>query len=102
MASHHERTMKHIKDAKDFSPKSHIIKNWRIMHLDFLDMPRMEFKITGRYKDALSRQVAMEIFYSRDHILNSKSEYIKNCINRLTVNKPEWERKEREEADEII
>ena len=47
----------------------------------------------------------MEIFYSRDHILNSKSEYIKNCINRLTVNEPELERKERErreEADDLI
>ena len=28
----HERTMEHIKDAEDFSPKSLIIKHWRIMH----------------------------------------------------------------------
>ena len=74
---------------------------------EILDMPRMEFKITGRFEDALSRQVAeaMDIFYSRDRILNSKSEYIKNCISRLTLNETEWERKERErreEADELI
>ena len=51
-------------------------------------MPRKDFKITGRFKDALSRQVgeAMDgqhIFYSKDNILNSR--YANNCIHSLTV-----------------
>ena len=87
----------------DFNPKSHIIKHWRITHPEMIDMPRIEFRISGRFKDALSRQVseAMDIYFTKDNILNSKSEYVKNCISRLTVGEQDWERKERERQEEL-
>ena len=84
-------------EAEDFSVKSHIIKHWRLAHPDDLDMPVIKFRITGMFRDALSRQVreAMSIFYSKDELLNSKSEYVNNCISRVSVPESDWERKER-------
>ena len=60
-------------------------------------MPVIKFRITGMFRDALSRQVreAMSIFYSKDELLNSKSEYVNNCISRVSVPESDWERKER-------
>ena len=51
--------------------------------------------------NALSRQVseAMNIFFTEDNILNSKS--VRNCISRLTVGEQDWERKERERQEEL-
>ena len=45
----------------------------------------MDFSITSRYKDCLSRQIAeaLQINYTRDIILNSKGEYLSNTISRL-------------------
>ena len=102
----HERAMEHVGEAEDFSVKSHIIKHWRLTHPDDLDMPVIKFRITGMFRDALSRQVreAMSIFYSKDELLNSKSEYVNNCISRVSVPESDWERKERfrnEEEEEL-
>ena len=62
----------------------------------------MEFKITAMYKDCLSRQIgeALRINYSKDRILNSKGEYLSNCISRLTVEEDAWERRERSRQEE--
>ena len=43
----------------------------------------------------------MDIYFTKDNILNSKSEYVKNCISRLTVGEQDWERKERERQEEL-
>ena len=94
--------MEHVGEAEDFSVKSHIIKHWRLTHPDDLDMPVIKFRITGMFRDALSRQVreALSIFYSKDELLNSKSEYVNNCISRVSVPESDWERKERFRMDE--
>ena len=39
---------------------------------------------------------ALRINYTKDNILNSKNEYLKNCITRLTVEEDDWQRKERD------
>ena len=63
----------------------------------------MSVKIVSMYKDALSRQVgeAMRIYFSTDVLLNSKSEYLTNCVSRLTISETEWEKKERERQEEM-
>ena len=55
------------------------------------------------FKDCLSRQIgeALRIQYSPDMILNSKSEYLDNCITRLTIEESQWERREREKNEEF-
>ena len=103
----HERALEHQRDANSFCPKSHIIKHWMISHPEQKSFPPMTFRATTLYKDCLSRQIgeALRILYSKDRILNSKSEYLHNTISRLTIEEDTWERKERsrkEEEQELI
>ena len=88
--------------VKSFSHKSHIVKHWVREHPDMASPPPFQFKILTRYKDALSRQIgeALKIFYSEDKILNSKSEYLDNCISRLSIEETPWEKKEREKQED--
>ena len=87
--------------------KSHILKHCRLTHPDDIDMPVIKFRLTGMFRDALSRQVreALSIFYSKDELLNSKSAYVNNCKNRISVPESDWERKERfrnEKEEELM
>ena len=63
-----------------------------------MELPLFTFSITTTFKDCLSSQIgeALQIQYSPDIILNSKSEYFDNCITRLTIEESQWERRERE------
>ena len=98
----HERATEHQNDAKSFSQKSHQVKHWMISHPEEPIQPPFSIKILKRYRDCLSRQIgeALQIFYSNDHLLNSKSEYVQNCISRIAVSEETWERKERERREE--
>ena len=71
-------------------------------HENLPSPPVMDFSITAKYRDCLSRQIgeALRIHYSKDVILNSKSEYMSNTISRLTIEKDAWERKERSRLEE--
>jgi hypothetical protein len=98
----HEISLEHMRDAHGFSHKSHIVKHLVKEHPDMLEPPPFTFKITTMYKDCLSRQIgeALRIYYSKDNILNSKSEYLDNCISRLAIEETPWERREREKQDD--
>ena len=101
--SFHERMVEHVRDADKFSNKSHIIKHWMLSHKDLDQRPPFAFKVINKYKDCLSRQVgeAIKIQHTTDNILNSKCEYLSNCLTRLTVLEDDWERKKREKDEEI-
>ena len=73
-----------------------------LSHQEENEIPPMSFKIKGTYRDCLSRQlgVAMRIFYSRDMLLNSKGEYLSNCVTRLTITETDWESNERLRMEE--
>ena len=64
-------------------------------------MPAFKFKILKTYRDCLSRQLgeAISIWSSRDVLLNSKNEYITNCISRITVEEGTIERRMRENRE---
>ena len=67
--------------------------------------PPFTFKIKKQYTDCLSRQVgeAISILLSNDQLLNSKNEYIQNCISRISIQEDSYERKMRilqEETEE--
>ena len=98
----HERAIEHHNDAKSFSQKSHQVKHCMLSHPCEPIQPPFSIKILKRYRDCLSRQIgeALQIFYSNDHLLNSKSEYVQNCISRIAVSEETWERKERERREE--
>ena len=75
-----------------------MIKHWMLEHEDLDKMPEFRFSILSQHRDALSRQVgeAITIMYSRDILLNSKSEYMNNCLTRVNVDERDCERMERE------
>ena len=77
-----ERTNEHFNDAESFAKKSHVIKHWIKSHPELNTAPPFKVKKLRQYKDCLSRQVgeAIAILLSRDNLLKSKNEYIKNCI----------------------
>ena len=99
----HERSCEHLRDAVSRSVKSHMVKHWMLDHADLVDMPEFRFTVQSQYKDALSRQVgeAIAIMHSRDTLLNSKSEYMTNCLSRVTVDERDFERKHREMQEEL-
>ena len=81
-------------DARDFSEKSHMVKHWLSSLQEEKQVPNFRFKITGTFKDCLSRQIteAMRIFLSEDEMLNSKNEYLANCLSRVQVSEDRFER----------
>ena len=68
----------------------------------------MEFSISARYRDCLSRQIgeALRINFSKDILLNSKSEYNTNSLTRISIQEDAWERRERgrreKEEEELV
>ena len=93
----HERTKEHFKDAADFSEGSHMVKHWLSSHEDEETCPDFKFKIVGKFKDCLSRQVteAVMIHYSPDILLNSKNEYNSNCLARVKVDETKYDQRNR-------
>ena len=74
-------------------------------HPELDNPPQFQVKILKTYRDCLTRQVgeAIAILLSPDTLLNSKNEYIQNCISRITVEEDKLARKRRlmeEEAEE--
>ena len=61
------------------------------------------FKIRKQFTDCLSRQVgeAVAILLSKDQLLNSKNEYVQNCISRITIQEDSLERKKRLIQEEV-
>jgi hypothetical protein len=60
------------------------VKLWANEHPDLNTQPAFKFSIKAQYRDCLSRQVgeAIVILHSKDGLLNSKSEYLNNCLTR--------------------
>jgi hypothetical protein len=76
---------------------------WVLDHADLVHMPEFRFTIQSQHRDALSRQVgeAIAIMHSRDALLNSKSEYMTNCLTRVTIDERDWKKKHRENQEEL-
>ena len=83
--------------------KSHMVKHWMLDHTDLVHMPEFRFTIQSQHRDALSRQVgeAIAIMHSRDALLNSMTEYMTNCLTRVTIDERDWEKKHREMQEEL-
>ena len=62
----------------------------------------MGFKVTGKFKDCLTRQIseAVRIGTSRDTLLNSKGEYGGNTVSRLSVKEDDWDRRKRARCED--
>jgi hypothetical protein len=90
--SMYERAKEHEADKMKKSEDSHQIKHWLTEHQDLLEPPKFRFKIIQTFQDPLSRQLAeaVRIDLRGDNILNSKSEYSRCKVPRLTVDLEGW------------
>ena len=93
----YERAREHMKDAMDISCKSHVVKHWISDHYELENPPPFRFKVLRTFQDCLSRQLSevVNIWQSKDSLLNSKNDYLTNCISRITVEEDTLERKQR-------
>ena len=85
-----ERAGEHWKSYEKRNTDSHIWKH-HLIHHGGEGEPEMRFKIVGNYRTALSRQIAEAIRIRKrgTSVLNSKGEYDRCRIHRLTIGKEE-------------
>ena len=89
-----ERTLEHNAAAKILEKESHIAKHWFMDHEDELEPPGFRYKLVGSYKDCLTRQVKEAIrILNRPGSLNSKDEFGRSILIRLTVEQSEYVKK---------
>ena len=67
------------------------------------ECPVFTFSIVNKFRDCLSRQVAeaITINYTKDRLLNSKNEYMANCLTRICVEENKLDKKKREREEEM-
>ena len=68
---------------------SHILKHWTVHH-GSIGEPHFIMKVVNFYRTALSRQVGEAVrIHKRGLVLNSKSEYSRCSISRLSLDQQE-------------
>ena len=80
-----------------------MIKHWADSHGELQEPPQFKFKVVASFKDALTRQVseAVRIELRGAGVLNSKSEYSRCRIPRLTIDQDEWRTMKKAERKEL-
>ena len=100
----HERGLEHLRDYWKDQEDSHMSKHWLTVHGHDQQKPEFGMKVIRSHKSAFSRQVheAVLIEMAEGGLLNSKGEFNRCEIPRLTVHmgQKEWEDKI-EETEEI-
>ena len=92
-----ERAGEHMEAARELDRGSHMVKHWFLDHPGEGSLPNFQFRVIGKYKDCLTRQIKEAIrVQNRPNNLNSKGEWGGGTIPRLVVEKAEWERKKEE------
>ena len=87
--SSHERGLEHWGDAISLNPKSHILKHYAEHHMgEGIEEMKFNMLVIKFTKTAFERQIyeSVQIQENRSHILlNSKSEYNRCSIPRITI-----------------
>ena len=70
-------------------------KHWKDAHPEMETRPAFRIEVVASFRDALSRQLseAVRIELRGKGVLNSKAEYSRCRVPRLTINKDEWKSK---------
>ena len=81
--------------------ESHKLKHWQEKHGEEEGEPRFRVRLTRSFGDALTRQISesVRIDLRGENVLNSRTEYSRCRLPRLTLDKDEWrtaKRKKRE------
>ena len=107
----YERGLEHLRDLEELKMDSHMLKHYFDIHGEE-EMKEMKFgaKIVDKPRKAFDRQISESVTIQnqkkKNHILNSKSEYNRCALPRLTANLGEKpmeklvEKQKREEKEE--
>ena len=78
-----------------------MLKHWLEHHRDQEGHPRFIVKKVGCFADALTRQISesVRIDLRGGNVLNSKTEYSRCRLPRLTIYKEEWSSAKRKEKE---
>ena len=79
-----ECVAEHLFDAEIFSKKFNNIKHCSNSHPEYEDAPYSEYSVRIVSLGKLERQL-VSLCQTIHTLLNSKNEYIQNCISRITV-----------------
>ena len=93
------RVKEHHENLRDLKPKSFMLSHWMSQHATQMVPPVFEFRIIGRYRDCLSRQVAEALLIEDRGNLNKKSEFTSNHISRLESGLSQWEKERAMEVE---
>ena len=69
-----------------------MVKHWHLSHKDVGGDPQFRIRMVKSFGDALSRQISesVRIDLRGDNVLNSRTEYSRCRVPRLTIDKEEW------------
>ena len=97
-----ERSKEHVRDLSSRQEGSHLLKHWVTDHPELDEAPKFKFRIVNTFQDPLTRQVAeaVRISLRGDGILNSKTEYSRCRIPRLTIDTEGWKKFKKEEQEQ--
>ena len=103
----YERAGEHWQDVKADKLESHMLKHWHTDHAQETGQPKFKIRIVKTCTDALSRQISesVRIDLRGSNVINSKTEYSRCRIPRLTIDREGWksakdaEAKDRKKGD---
>ena len=93
-----ERVTEHVTAAENVDIENFITKHWALKHKSLESFPTMKFRVLKQCKDALTRQVSEAIWIENCGNMNSRSEWGRNSLTRLRVDKDSGAKERREEA----
>ena len=85
-----ERVTEHATAAENVDVENFITKHWALKHRSLGSYPKMKFRVLKQCKDALTRQVSEAVWIENCSNMNSRSEWGKNSLSRLKVDKAPW------------
>ena len=81
-----ERVGEHYGDLESLRKDSHMVKHWFTSHATLEEAPPFRFKLVGKFKDCLTRQLKEAVILGGKPLsLNSKGEFGNCTIPRLTI-----------------
>ena len=98
-----ERAQEHWSDRMGQKEDSHMVKHWLDEHTDLPEPPPFKIKVISSFRDSLTRQISesVRIDLRGGGVLNSKTEYSRCRLPRLTVDMDEWRSKKTEEKKSL-
>ena len=90
-----ERSDEHILGANRMDDDNFVSKHWQAIHPEMESPPKFIFKVHRVHRDPLSREIHEALLIQKikleETILNSKSEWNRTSLQRLCIEKDEWE-----------